>query len=183
MSTTTSMTAEQLYMLPDDGLRHELIRGVLTTMAPSGAEHGGVIWDLTLRVARHIDEGGLGRGFGAETGFVLARNPDTVRAADLAFVRNERIPSTGLPRRGFFPGAPDLAIEVLSPGDTVSEVEEKVEEWLTHGAVEVWVVSPRARTVTVHRSATDIRVFTAGEMLESNTLLPGFSCRVSEIFR
>lgn len=183
MSTATSMTAEQLLLLPDDGMRHELVSGTLTTLPPYGALHGSVVCELTLCLARHIQDHQLGVGFGAEAGFLLARDSDTVRAPDAAFVRTSRIPAGGIPQRGFFPGAPDLAVEVVSPGDTVSEVEEKVQDWLTHGTQEVWVVSPRARTVAVHSSSSGIRVFMASEHLISPALLPGFACLVAELFR
>lgn len=183
MSTISTITAEQLIDMPNDGMRHELIRGELTTMAPSGAEHGGTVGMLSLRLFQHVEDHKLGIFFGAETGFLLARQPDTVLAPDAAFVRHERIPAAGLPRHGYFPGPPDLAVEVISPHDRLIDVDEKVHDWLAHGAMEVWVVNPRSRTVTLYHSPTDIRLFAANDTLVSPELLPGFSLLVGTIFR
>jgi Uma2 family endonuclease len=182
MSTAAQlMTADELWRLPDDGMRHELIRGELTTMPPSGAEHGGTTVNLATPLDQHARSHDLGRVLAAETGFVLARDPDTVRAADVAFVEKGRIPRGGLPRE-FFPGAPNLAVEVVSPSDTLVEVQEKVEEWLTAGAQMVWVVNPRNRTVTVYRSPTKPIVLTANDELDGQDVVPGFRIRVSELF-
>ncbi len=115
------------------------------------------------------------------TGFILARNPDTVRAADVAFVRQSRIAEIGIPQF-YFPGAPDLAVEVVSPNDRPNEVEAKVQDWLSHGTLMVWVVDPRRRTVAVHRSPADVRELGATDFLEAPDLLPGFGLGVGEIF-
>jgi Uma2 family endonuclease len=120
--------------------------------------------------------------FGAETGFRLANNPDTVRAPDIAFIAKENLPAE-MPRDGFWPGAPDLAVEVLSPSDRTGEVDEKIDAWLAAGCAAVWVVDPKLQTVTVYRSRTDIQVKTAGETLPGDPVVPGFSCRVDELFR
>jgi Uma2 family endonuclease len=121
-----------------------------------------------------------GRLFNADTGFLIARQPDTVRAPDIAFVGKER-GKAPLPV-GYFPGAPDLAVEIVSPSDRVGDVDEQVKDWLHAGCQEVWVVSPRLETIAIHRSSTDIRVLTAQDRLESPELLPGFSCSVAEVF-
>ena len=111
------MTADELWRLPDDSLRYALLRGELQRMAPAGFDHGAVIMNLAGPLSQHVKSGRLGVVCGAETGFVLATNPDTVLAPDIAFVRRTRIPPAGRPRT-FWNGAPDLAVEVLSPGDT-----------------------------------------------------------------
>jgi Uma2 family endonuclease len=180
-SVTQLMTADDLWRLPQDGLRHELVRGELRTMPPAGFDHGVRIVKLTVPLAQHVDGHGLGVVVGADTGFVLARDPDTVRAPDIAFVRQERIPGTGHPR-GFWDGAPDLAVEVISPSDTYSEVEEKVDDWLAAGTRMVWVINPRRRTVTVYRSRTAIAILGASDVLDGQDVLPGFSCPVGDIF-
>src|SRR5438132_13941464 len=118
------MTAEELLVLPDDGMRHELIEGELRTMAPAGGPHGAEGWFLCMSVGNHIIANRLGQGFLAETGFVLRRDPDTVRAPDFAFIRNERMPAGGL-EPGYIPLPPDLVLEVVSPGDPAAEVREK----------------------------------------------------------
>ena len=169
-------TAEQLLRAGDIG-RCELIRGELRMMIPAGGEHGRVIINVTVAVANFVRAHGLGILYGAETGFVLARDPDTVRAPDFAFTRAERGEP---PERGFVPGAPDLAVEVLSPDDRPGYVREKVAEWLEAGTVAVWVVDPRERTVTVHEQATT--VFGEADTLAGGDLLPGLALPVREFF-
>lgn len=179
--TAQNATAEELLNMPDDGYRYELVKGQLRRMSPGGSEHGAVVINLTLPLAQHVKANSQGVVFGAETGFLLATNPDTVRAPDIAFVRRERIPATGLPEK-FWPGPPDLAVEVLSPGDTVFEVDQKVEDWLSAGTGAVWVVNPKRRTVAVHRQNEPARTLTENDILDGGTILPGFSCSVAGIF-
>ncbi|HEX9867573.1 MAG TPA: Uma2 family endonuclease [Candidatus Tectomicrobia bacterium] len=182
MSTThTLTTADELFVMPDDGLRYELVKGELRRMPPAGSEHGAVAINIAVVVAQFVKAHGLGVVFGAETGFKIASNPDTVRAPDLAFIRRERIPAGGIPRE-FWPGAPDLAVEVISPGDTYTEVEEKVSDWLNAGTRMVLVLNPRTRTVTVYTSHTDVVRLTGSDTLDGGEVLPEFSCRVAELF-
>ena len=123
---------------------------------------------------------GLGTVLGAETGFTLSRDPDTVRVPDIAFIRRDRLP-VELPE-GYWPAAPDLAVEVVSPNDTIREVDEKAKAWLAAGTMMVWVVNPAWHTVTVYRSATDIKTLTEDDELTGDDVLPGFRCRIAEIF-
>jgi Uma2 family endonuclease len=182
MSTSTRlMTAEELWNLPKDGFRYELVEGELKQMSPSGTEHGAVIFNLSGLLAPHLKANNLGQGFGAETGFKIASDPDTVRAPDIAFVRRERIPPTGIPQN-FWPIAPDLVVEVVSPGDTFQEVEDKVGQWLAAGTSAVWVVNPKQRSVSVYRSATDVMRLSEADELEGREVVPGFRCKVAEIF-
>jgi Uma2 family endonuclease len=180
MATTDSlMTAEELLNAPDMG-RCELLRGELRMMSPSGSLHGritayvaGLLWD-------YVKEHPTGEVFGAETGFIMACNPDTVRAPDVAFVTNARLPDPLPP--GFFPGPPDLAVEVLSPGDRASEVTAKTRDWLAAGCQEVWNVDPQTQTITVHRADGIISLLNSSDMLESAVLLPGFQLVIKELF-
>jgi Uma2 family endonuclease len=182
MSTATQlMTADDLWHLPNDGMRHELLKGVLYTMPPAGFEHGAVGISLSTPLDQHVRANRLGILVAAETGFLIATNPDTVRAPDIGFVRQDRIQATGIPRR-YWPGAPDLAVEVVSPGDTVFEVDDKVQEWLAAGAGLVWVVNPRRRTVTVHRPSGTPVILTVNDVLDGEQVVPGFSIRVADIF-
>jgi Uma2 family endonuclease len=182
MSTTpTLVTADELCTLPDDGFRCELVRGEVRRMPPAGSEHGAVVMNLGSPLHWFVRSHDLGVVFGAETGFKIASDPDTVRAPDLAFVRRERIPEGGVPR-GFWPGAPDLAVEVISPGDTYTEVEEKVHDWLNAGTRMVLVLNPRTRTVTIDTSSTTVVRLTESDTLTGGEVLPGFTCQVSELF-
>jgi Uma2 family endonuclease len=183
MSTTTTVTADDLIALPTGmGKRYELVAGELRVMSPAGWRHGVIVDNLEFLLASFIRQHNLGRGFGAETGFLLKRDPDTVRAPDYAFIAAKNLPKNE-PEEAFWPGAPDLAVEVLSPGDTSGEVAEKIQEWLAAGCAAVWVVHPKLLTVTIYRSLTDVIVKTSGEMLVGDPVLPGFSCTVDELFR
>ena len=181
MTTTTLITAEELLLLPDDGFRYELLRGELHKMAPAGDEHGQVGMRASWRLGQYVETNGLGAVFLAETGFLIARNPDTVRAPDMAFVRREVVEETGvLP--GFRPGAPDLAIEVISPGDSYTEVKEKVMEWLDAGCRMVVTIDPRRRVVTVYRSRRDIEILTEDDTLSGGDVVPGWELPLSVLF-
>ena len=175
------MTADELLEISDDGHRHELVKGELRKMAPAGSEHGVLIVRLTWRLAQYVEEHRLGVFFAAETGFRIESDPDTVRAPDIAFVRQERIPDTGIPK-GYWEGAPDLAVEVISPSDTYVEVEDKVFDWINAGTSMVWVVNPRRKTVTVHYSLKDSIVLTEEDELNGGDVIEGFHCRVGEMF-
>lgn len=182
MSTSTRlMTAEELWNLPKDGFRYELVEGELKKMSPSGTKHGAVVFNLSSLLGPYLRANNLGQGFGAETGFKIASDPDTVRAPDIAFVRRERIPSAGVPEN-FWPIAPDLVVEVVSPGDTFQEVEDKVGQWLAAGTSMVWVVNPKRRSVSVYRSMTDVKRLSEADELDGVDVVPGFRCGVSEIF-
>ncbi len=171
-------TAEQLLRNPHIG-RCELIRGELRMMSPSGAAHGLIAGVLYKAIAIHVDAHGFGKCFAAETGFQICKDPDTVRAPDVAFVRAGR---PAAPPRGFYPGAPDLAVEVLSPDDRPGYVRERVAEWLEAGTRAVWVVDPHTRTVTVHEARRKAKRFGEKETLGGGDALPGFEMPVAAIF-
>lgn len=180
-SVTQLLTADDLWDLPPDGQRHELVRGELRTMPPAGFEHGYVGGRILSPLERFVEGNKLGVVVTAETGFVIARDPDTVRAPDAAFVSQERIAATGIPKK-YWPGAPDLAVEVVSPNDTVYEVDEKVQEWLDAGARLVWVINPRRRTVTVYGPAAKPVILTESDTLDGQDVVPGFRVGVAELF-
>lgn len=182
MSTATQLlTAEDLLGMPHDGNRYELVKGKLIKIPPAGNIHGKRAMRLGWRLAHHVETNGLGVVFAAETGFMLNTDPDTVRAPDIAFVSKSRIEEIG-EFEGFWPGAPDLAVEVISPGDSYTDVEEKVQEFLNAGARAAWVVDPRRHMITVDRSSTDITRLTENDVLDGGDIIPGFSCRVAEAF-
>jgi Uma2 family endonuclease len=182
MATTQKLiTAKELAQLPDDGQRYELIEGVLITMAPSGSEHAEISLDVGGPLRQYVKDHDLGRAYGAEGGFLVSRNPDTVLAPDAAFVskeRLERINKVG----SYLPIAPDLAVEIISPNDLYTEVQEKVESWLRYGARMVVVLNPRHRTVAVHRSPTEVRHLTINDTLDGEDVVPGWRIPVRELF-
>jgi len=175
------MTAEDLLNLPTDNMRHELIHGELTTMPPAGDLHGEHTGLVALEVGGHIRRNKLGKFFGAETGFIVERNPDTVLAPDFAFLSNSRLEKQALTGK-FYPGAPDLAVEVLSPSDSASEVLEKIDEWLAAGTRLVWVIDPVKKTLTSYASNRPPRKLRQNETLEGEDVLPGLKLPLSEIF-
>ncbi len=182
MSTVVqTITAEELLNMPDDDFRYELIRGELNKMPPPGHVHGRVAMKFGWRLAQHVETKKLGTVYAAETGFLLERNPDTVRAPDCAFVSRERLAAIG-DVEGYLPGAPDLAVEVISPGDTYTEVEEKAIEWLANGSAMVLVLNPRKRTVTVYRSLTDITILDQNAVLDISDVVPDFKVSVKDLF-
>jgi Uma2 family endonuclease len=177
---THTITAEELLRMPADGFRYELVRGEIKKMTPAGGRHGVVAMGIGARLDQHVRSNALGVVCGAETGFRISSNPDTVRAPDVAFVRRERVEQTGIPE-GFWPGAPDLAIEVVSPSDAYAEVQDKVLDWLAAGTRMVVVVDPGKRVVSVHR-AHEATVLTESEVLSGADVVPGWSVPVKDLF-
>lgn len=179
MGTTTSViTAEQLLVMPSEGWRYELVDGELRRMSPAGHEHGRIAMKLGWRLGQFVEKHGLGIVFAAETGFLLRRNPDTVRAPDVAFVKSSRRSSA----EGYFPGAPDLAVEIVSPSDSFVEVEGKVLEWLEAGSSAVLVINPCKRTISVYADKNDIRMLCEADTLDLSWVVPGFSVPVRDLF-
>jgi Uma2 family endonuclease len=172
------MTAEELIKL-DDGYRHELVKGELLTMSPAGAEHGAVIMNLAVPLGIHVKTNRLGIVFGAETGFTLERDPDTVLAPDIAFIRKEKM---GTLAKGYREGPPDLAVEVISPGESKKKIEMKTARWLQFGTLVVWLVNPQTRTVAVCSSHGERKILDEKDILTGADLVPGFSIPVAEIF-
>jgi Uma2 family endonuclease len=160
--------------------RLELVRGELRELAPANEEHGYVTGQLFLLVAQFVKQRKLGFTFAAETGFVLSEEPATVRAPDFAYVSRERAPERW--SRYFARFVPDLVAEVVSPTDTYGEVAQKVQDWLDFGVRMVWVVDPATRTVAVHRGGGTFRIYGEEDTLSGEDVLPGFVCKVSEIF-
>jgi Uma2 family endonuclease len=149
-------------------------------MSPAGASHGDIANTLAFLLTGHVRKRALGKVFAAETGFLISTSPDTVRAPDVAFVRKER--ANSLPSRGFFEGAPDLAVEVLSPDDSASDVAYKVNDWLKSGTVEVWLVDPKRKTIAIHTKNRPGQWLTQSDELVSEALFPGFRIAVADVF-
>ena len=182
MSTATRITtADELLHMPDDGYRYELVDGELRKMTPAGGEHGFLSNEIGWLLTEHVRRNELGQVLGAETGFRIGRNPDTVLAPDTSFIRKERIAVIGIPKE-YFPEAPALVVEVVSPGDTAEEVDDKMRRWFAAGVEIGWVIYPRGRTVTVYRALDDICILTANDMLDGESVVPGFRCRVGDLF-
>ena len=179
VSTKTLMTADEFFMLPSGRGKQELVRGEVIEMAPVGGEHGDVQLEIGVRMRLHARQHQQGYVV-VEVGFCLRCSPDTVRAPDVAFVAQARYP-TELPR-AFIPGGPDIAVEVVSPGDTMTQVQEKVEEYLAAGTRLVWIANPATRTLTVHYPNRTSRTLRADEILSGEDVMPGFEVCVGDLF-
>jgi Uma2 family endonuclease len=179
---TQLMTADELLMMPHRDCRYELVQGVLKVMEPAGAEHGRIVINITLPLGQFIVDHWLGSVYAAETGFKLSSNPDTVRAPDVAFISNEQIDRIGSPK-GYWPGAPDLAVEVVSPNDRYEDIMDKVLEWLEAGCRMVIAVNPGNRNVNVYRSLAEIEILTEADILDGGDVVPGWSMPVRGIFQ
>ncbi len=185
MTTTETsaklMTAEELLRLGDD-VRGELIRGVFCEMSPPpGEQHGKAGANLLIEVGSFVKRRRLGTMFNAETGFLLERDPDTVRAPDLAYTSAERLPLDD-DTPGYPEVVPDLVAEVRSPNDSRREVREKALMWLSHGVRLVWVVHPDTRTIDVYREGAATATLAEDATLDGGDVLPGFTCAVRTVF-
>jgi len=182
MSTVAHLlTADAALNLPDDGMRYELIAGVLHSLPLHGLRHGEVAMTIACLVAGHAGAEELGNSYAAGTGFLIARDPDTVRTADFALVRSERLSQLTEPEK-HVPFAPDLTVEVAEPDDSPSEIAEKTRVWLAAGSHLVWNVDPETRSATVHRPGAEPIVLGEADILDGGDVVPGFRCRVGDLF-
>lgn len=167
--------------MPDGGGRCELVSGEIIRLTPNGAEHGVVTARMGSVLDEYVEVNELGVCCGAETGFILKGDPDTVRAPDAAVVLRSRVPASGVPE-GYWPLAPDLAVEVISPADRLADVHVKIVEYFASGTRLVWLVEPETRMVHVYRSPQHVEVLGTADDLDGGDVLPGFRCPVQRLF-
>jgi Uma2 family endonuclease len=179
-ATTKLITAAELLAMGDIG-PCELLYGELVMMSPPGFGHGEVAGNLFGLLWNFVTAHELGSVVTAEAGFIVQTEPDVVRAPDVAFVRKGRRPKKSL--RGFFPGVPDLAVEVISPNDTRREIGDKVNMWLAHGTTSVWVADPDAMTITIHRTGQKPIRLSRKDVIRDEPLFPGLVIPLSEVYR
>jgi len=173
------VTANEYARLPEDGQRHELQAGVLVAEPQPFPRHAQIQARLARALLDFVDPRGLGVVL-TEGGFLLSRNPDTIRGPDVSFVRRDRFDADEA-ERAFFPGAPDLAIEILSPSNRPGEMHAKVADYLAAGSKLVWVIDPDRRVVSVYRMLLAPRRVEAGGVLDGEDVLPGFSLPVTTL--
>jgi Uma2 family endonuclease len=178
---TTASTIEDVWRVSGEGLRCELVGGQLRLMEPASFEHGRVASTADWLLSTHVRHAGIGVTLGAETGFVLARDPDTVRAPDVAFVSRARADAAGR-IEGYWPGAPDFAVEVVSPNDSSGEVEAKALGWLSAGTIAVLALDPATRSATVYRAHGDVRVCSGDQEIDLSDAVPGWRVAVADFF-
>ncbi len=174
-------TAEDLLRLPRGRERYELVEGRIRTMTPAGSRHGRIALIIGSRLEAHASPHDLGTVFAAETGFRIRTDPDTVRAPDVAFVARGRVDAVG-DVEGYWPGPPDLAVEVLSPGDTYAEVEEKTQDWLEAGCRMVIVVDPKKRAAVICRPGGVRTIIPAEGEIDGGDVVPGWRMGLSGVW-
>lgn len=175
------LTADDLLALPDDGSRYELVEGKLICMPPASYRSGVVALNLGSAITMYVRQHRLGICSGADGGVRLRAEPDTVRAPDISFIRTDRVPPEGL-EAGYFPGAPDLAVEVLSPSDRYPEVQRKVQEYLDAGTPLVWVLDPESRSATVMRADGRSTYLGSDGLLDGEDILPGLRIALTDVW-
>src|SRR6266851_4437911 len=179
MSSKTLVTAAELEQMPDDdSVQIELDEGEIISMPPAGMDHGDIGIELASLLHVYVKKHGLGKIYNADTGFKLS--DDTVRAPDISFVRKDRLATVH--RRGFGSGAPDLAVEIFSPSDSVRQLMRKVKQYFAAGCHTVWIVYPERREVQVLDATGGDRLLRPGDVIDAPGLLPGFSASVAQIF-
>ena len=178
---TKLLTADDLLRLHSEGVRGELIRGVLHQTVATGIEHGEIAINLGSIFRNFVRPNRLGRVVGSDAGIRLERNPDTVREPDLAFISAEKLPlDTRVP--GYAEVVPDLVVEIISPNDRPAAVYDKAQMWLRFGVRLVLLVDPEARTVTILPHDGPVQTLTDADTLDGGDVLPGFACPVRDIF-
>ncbi len=178
---TRLLTADDLLRLCSEGVRGELIRGTLCETMPTGHQHGTIVTNLVIFLGSFIKPRKLGSLTASDSGVWLERDPDTVRAPVIAYFSAQKIP---LDQRvtGFSQVVPDLVVEVVSPGDSRREINDKALMWLSYRTRLVWVVHPDTRTVDAHRVGAGALTLTQNDALHGFDALPGFTCKVRDIF-
>ena len=178
---TKRLTADDLLRLDSEGVRGELIRGELCKTMPTGQEHGEIVVNLTILLGNYVKPRKLGRLAASDSGVWLERDPDTVREPDIAYFSAEKMP-LGTRVTGYAEVVPDLVVEVVSPNNTLREINDKALMWLSYGVGIVWAVNPDSRSVDVYRPGRAASTLTENEALDGLDALPGFTCAVSEVF-
>ena len=184
MATKARITAQDLWRLGEGDTRRELVNGAVIERAPVGGIHGQVTGKICRRLAAYVEQHGGGEVLVGDVGFVLRlpNDPERVRAPDVAFVSSTRLPGGRLPE-GFLQGAPDLAVEVLSPSDNPVDVQQKVRDYLEAGGRLVWVVAPQAKAVTVYRADGSARLLREPDHLDGEGVLPGLTIPLADVFQ
>lgn len=175
------MTAEEFFDLRDGFAMQELVEGEVIDVTAAGCDSSYIAVRIVLRLGAHVEAHNMGRVLGADGGYIIGRDPDTVRVPDVSFVGKARLAETADLGR-LIAGAPDLAVEVLSPTDRGPDSERKCLEYLAAGTKLVWLVFPELRRIHVYRSAKEIEVLTDEDTLTAEPVVPGFSCPVAEVF-
>lgn len=174
------ITANELLQLSETSPNHELVKGELIEVTPPGGIHGFVAVEIGAMLRAVVKSQNLGKVM-AETGYRLTTNPDTVRSPDISFLAIDKIPDGGIPD-GYIAGPPDLAVEIVSPGDKAADIQAKIQDYLIYGTQLVWVIYPQQRLITVYYPDGTAKTLQSADTLEGKPVIPEFSCRVADIF-
>jgi Uma2 family endonuclease len=175
----TPMSSEELLTYSSPNARTELVAGRLIVREPAGYRHGKIAAELSFLIQTFVRAHKLGEVVASDTGFTLFRDPDTVRAPDVAFISTARMPTS--PELGFANFAPDLAVEVLSPSERAGEVLNKVGDLLNAGTRLVWVIDPARRSARAYRADGTVALLDEHDALDGEAVLPGFLVTISEL--
>ncbi len=180
IATTRAITADEFLLMPDpeDGSQTELVRGEVISMPVPGGLHGACCSRVNRTLGNFVDGNRLGHVLSNDAGFITHRDPDSVRGADVSYWSKERLKEVPV---GYIDVPPDLAVEVLSPGNTTRAIREKLEEYFERGVRMVWVVSPEDRTVTIYRTLNEGRILHESATVTGEDVLPGFTCAVADL--
>ncbi len=178
---TKLITADELLFMPNTKYGCELVRGKIVRYMPTGISHGIISAKIGRELSNFVSEHKIGIVLGAETGFYIFQNPDTVRAPDSAFIGNEKLAKYGITEK-YFPAAPDLAVEVVSPSDRKKDIEDKIKDYLTAGVSLVWIIYPPNRIVAVYRQSNLVSILRDNDDLDGENILPDFQLSLSELF-
>jgi Uma2 family endonuclease len=181
MATVTQapLTLEQFAGLPADGARHEMDAGVLITLPPAKSLHSRVARSVFIAIQECLDRSDVREAF-PEAGYMLSEDPLTIRQPDVSVISKERIAATEA--ESYFQGAPDLAVEIVSPSDSAQDLEAKVRQYLQAGAQQVWVLYPKTKNIHVFSGTRSLLILDENQTLEGGEFLPGFSIKVSDLF-
>jgi len=176
-------TEADLQALPEDGFIHELVDGELVMSPKNDFYHGGICSELLTALHTFVRANRLGMVLDSSTGFWMKNR--NCRAPDISFVSRARLTALGFKRstRAFFPGAPELAVEVLSPNNTRAEIDRRLRDFFESGTRIAWVIDPEAQRVEVCHSLTSRQLVGSGGLLEGEDLLPGFSYPIADLFK
>ena len=175
-----TITSDDLLDLPKDGFRYEIVRGELRKKMPSGILHALIAGRIAGLLSGFIRQRRLGEILTAEPGFKLSLTPETLRVPDVSFMRMDKfLQIKNLDK--FYSGAPNLAVEVISPSETFQDEQEKIEDYLASGVEMIWIVRPKQTTITVYRPQHELTVLRIGDSLDGADVIPGFTCSVEDI--
>lgn len=178
---TKLLTADDLLRLHSEGVRGELIRGVLCETMSVGGEHAETVMNLGLMLGNFVKPRRLGRLAASDVGVRLGQNPDTVREPDIAFISAQKLPLE-IRNVGYYEVVPDLVVEIVSPSDSLTQINDKARMWLNYGVLLVWVVYPDTRVVETHQADSPVVTLSEDDTLDGGAVLPGFTCPVRDIF-